>query len=720
MLDNNDTQEAIDLELQPQPLVDWQNPPTVADLKGDMTEAETSADRHRQRISGWLDNLHVLGAAKVKARKGRSQHVPRLIRKQAEWRYAALSEPFLSTRNLFKAEPVTWEDSKAAQQNELVLNYQFNHKIKKRKFIDDYVRTATNEGTTIVKVCWDFEEEEIEEEVPVYQYFDSPTIRPILEQAIAYRESNPNGFYRDVPPEVQESLIRSEEAGTPIEAVPTGETRTQITTKTVRNQPDLEVCDYRRITIDPTCKGDMDKCRFIIHEFESSLDELHRDGRYKNLDKLGDAGKDVLAMADYGDEDGTFDFKDKPRKQITVREYWGYWDIHGTGKVLPIVAAWVDGTFIRLEENPYPHKRLPFVIVQYLPVVGNSYGEPDGHLLEDNQKILGALTRGMIDSMARSANGQMGIRKDVLDATNRRKFERGMDYEFNTQVDPRQGIYMHTYPEIPASAQFMYQLQNMEAESLTGVKAFSGGLTGDALGESVGNGRSVLDAASKREAGILRRLADGVTEIGRMVLSMNAEFLDDEEVVRVTNEQFVTVRRDDLAGRFDIHLTISTAEEDNAKAQELAFMLQTMGNNMDHGMVTTIMTEIARLRKMPELAKKIETYEPQPDPLAVEEQQLKIEKLKAEIAHLGGRTQESYAGAELDIAKAREASSNADLKDLDFVEQEAGVKQERELQLHGAQAEANMRLESHKAALTMESDQVKDLREYVKKKSSEK
>ena len=39
---------------------------------------------------------------------------------------------------------------------------------------------------------------------------------------------------------------------------------------------------------------------------------------------------------------------------------------------------------------------------------------------------------------------------------------------------------MHTYPEIPASAQFMLQLQNMEAESMTGVKAFNQGLSGEA------------------------------------------------------------------------------------------------------------------------------------------------------------------------------------------------------------------------------------------------
>jgi hypothetical protein len=67
----------------------------------------------------------------------------------------------------------------------------------------------------------------------------------------------------------------------------------------------------------------------------------------------------------------------------------------------------------------------------------DNYGEPDGELLEDNQRVVGAITRGMLDTMGRSANGQTGIRKDMLDATNRRKFEKGLDYEFNPNVDPR-------------------------------------------------------------------------------------------------------------------------------------------------------------------------------------------------------------------------------------------------------------------------------------------
>ena len=99
--------DIIQQEVETQPLVDWKNPPTVKDLKQDLQDAEPIHASHKEKVQTWLDNLHVTGSAKVNSPKGSSQIVPRLIRKQAEWRYAALSEPFLSTEDLFNVRPVT-------------------------------------------------------------------------------------------------------------------------------------------------------------------------------------------------------------------------------------------------------------------------------------------------------------------------------------------------------------------------------------------------------------------------------------------------------------------------------------------------------------------------------------------------------------------------------------------------------------------------------------
>ena len=362
-----------------------------------------------------------------------------------------------------------------------------------------------------------------------------------------------------------------------------------------------------------------------------------------------------------------------------------------------------------MEELPFPDKKLPYVKVQYLPVRKSVYGEPDGALLEDNQAIIGAVTRGMIDIMGRSASSQIGSRKDALDTINRKKFNEGKDYEYNPGVTPNDAFYMHTYPEIPNSAQYMIDLQNMEAESLTGVKSFSQGVSGQSLGNVAAGVRGALDAASKRELGILRRLADGIIQIGRKFTAMNAEWLSEEEVVRITNEEFVTIRRDDLVGSIDIKLSISTAEADEQKAQELSFMLQTMGNTMPQDFSQMLLAEIATLRKMPTLAKKIERYTPQPDPFEEQMKMLQMQLLQAQVANEQGKSMESQGDAMLaqakavtEQAKAKLMDSQADKVNLDFVEQESGIAHKRDVDKIQSQARGNIALEQAKAPMEVD------------------
>lgn len=694
-MDRDDDEQDTQGDIRTGKLTQWSNEPTLMQLKQHLEDSRTIHQTQKGKIEGWLGNLNVTALPKSKQNEGSSRVQPKLIRKQAEWRYSSLSEPFLSTDDLFRVKPVTWADRAAAQQNQMVLNYQINTCIDKQAFIDEYVRTGVDEGTIIVKLGWEFHEEEYKEHGPNIQYVIDPEFAPAI-QALEQLKAQDRERYHQVPSEMKEALRMSKEQGQPIrpEVIGWGEKSSK---RTTCNRPTVEICDFRNVVMDPMAKGDVKKARFFIHSFETDLSTLKEDGRYINLDQIMPNQNSPLAEPDHTAQNGldNFNFQDKPRTKFVAYEFSGFWDINGNGTIEPILATWVGNVLIRLEELPFPDKQLPYVVVKYLPVRRSNYGEPDGALLEDNQNILGALTRGMIDLMGKSANSQTGMRKDMLDATNKRKWERGQDYEFNGNVDPRQGVYTHTYPEIPQSALLMVQLQNQDAESLTGVRSFSQGVSGASLGEVAAGVRGALDAASKRELGILRRLADGIVEIGRKMIAMNAEFLSEEEVIRITDEDFVMVHRDDLAGNFDLRLSISTAEEDEHKAQELAFMLQTMGNTADPGLAKMILADIARLRKMPDLAKRIETFQPQPDPVQQKMQELEVAKLEAEVAEYRAKAQRTLAEVGLtqaktvtEGAKANNLKSDTDQKNLEFVEQESGVTQERDLQKQSAQAQA--------------------------------
>jgi len=676
-------------------LTDWKNEPDIRVLKGDLEAAKPSHDAQMAQITKWVDLLEVEGQARPPKIKGRSSVQPKLIRRQAEWRYSALSEPFLSSDKMFQVLPVTFEDEASAKQNELLLNYQFRTKIDRTSFIDNYVRANVDEGTVIVRVGWHRDSVMEKVQVPVYEYYPVTTQEEVeqLQQAMQLKASDPRTYNEQVPPEIQAALDYYEETGQATVAVQV-DTEEVEEERILENHPTVEVMDPANVYIDPSCNGDLNKALFVVVSFETNKAELQKEGdRYKNLDRVNWEGATPLTEPDHSTRTpDDFQFRDPSRKKVVAYEYWGYYDIEGNGSLEPIVATWIGDTLIRMEKNPFPGGWLPFVTVPYLPKKRSLYGETDAELLEDNQKILGAVTRGMIDLLGQSANGQKGFAKGILDPLNRRRYENGQDYEFNPIMPPNVGIIEHKYPELPQSALLMLNLQNQEAEALTGVKSFSGGLSGDAYGNVATGIKGMLDAAAKREMAILRRLAKGLQEIGRKIIAMNAEFLSETEVVRITNREFVTVRREELKGEFDLIVDISTFEVDNSKAQDLGFMLQTLGPNMDPQISMQILAEIAELKRMPGLAERLRTWQPQPDPLAEQLRQLELQKMQMEIQKLQSEIM-------LNQAKAQEAGATAGLKHLDRVEQETGTKHARKIVEQQAQARGNQHLEIVKSLL---------------------
>ena len=654
-------------------MVDWKNIPTLKDLKDNLTEATPSHNNHVSTVNEYISTLR--GELRAKIMEGRSKVQPKLVRKQGEWRYSALEEPFLSTNDMFKVSPVTYADVESARQNELILNKQFRVDIPKVKLINRLVRTAVNTGTVIIKLGWETEKDTVIEEVPVFTKSLEETYEVLAQMVQAGQIS-------------EEESIQILESGQPIQI---GVESVEIE-KEVINRPVVQIRDSRNVIIDPSCEGDIDNAQFIIDKFTTDLSSLKKDGRYYNLDKIEEKNYATVDDTYYHDNDyksdPSFRFTDKPRKKLVAYEYWGYWDIDDSGIVKPIVATWVGDTIIRLEENPFPDKKLPFVVIQYLPPDNETiYGDSDASLLKDNQDIIGAVSRATIDLIGRSANAQRGVRKDLLDPINRDKFNKGLDYEFNPVNNPKDAIVTSKLPEIPRSALEVIQLQNNEAEALTGVKAFTGGISGDALGSSVGGVRSALDATAKRELGILRRLSEGIKQVGRKIISMNAVWLADEEIIRITDSEFVNIKRSALAGNFDLSLEVSTAEMDNQKAGELSFMLQTTGNTLPFDITKIILCKIADLRKLPDLSKMIQDYTPQPDPFVQEKNRLEIELLKAQINNENAKAQENIVDVQLkaaktqaELAKARLSGSKADEVDLNYLEQSSGLKQERALE----------------------------------------
>jgi hypothetical protein len=188
-------------------------------------------------------------------------------------------------------------------------------------------------------------------------------------------------------------------------------------------------------------------------------------------------------------------------------------------------------------------------------------------------------------------------------------------------------------------------------------------------------------------------------------------------VERITGKPFVQPP-EDYEG-MDVQVKIRTKEADEQASNDLAFMLQTIGNSLDPSFTQLILAEIADLKSMPEIAEKIKQFQPAP-PSPEEQQmnQLQIQLLEAQIANEQAKASENSANGEFDMARAqnemakaqtevsksRKLEAEADMIDLEYVEEDTGTNHERELDLMQTQARGNIALKTLEANLKVENE----------------
>ena len=620
-------------------------------LQQDYEKSKAYNEAWHKKIDKWTNQY--MGRKYGNEREGKSQIVTRDIKKHSEWLQASILDPFTSTPDIIKCNPANRESIKLARNAEMILNQQFCRQFNRYNFLARALKVMDIEGTVVIKTGWDF----LEEEREVIKRELVPVIDPMSQQIM-------------INPETQEPMMQ--------EIVYKQKEKVRLIDK-----PTAEVVRNQDIFVDPSCMGNFENMQFIIHQFETDLSTLKTDGRYKNVDKINIKGSDN-SFDNYENYNNLpdpkyFEFDDDPRKKILVKEYWGNYDLNGDGIAEPIVCAWVDNLVIRLDVNPYPDKKPPFIIVPLLPIPFQLFGESNAEILGDIQQVNTAITRGIIDNMAQSNNAQIGFSKGVLDPINEERMLNGENFVMNTNT-PKDAIWVGGFNPLPNTVFNMLQLNNESAQSLTGVNVYGANQTNDMLGSNPASSRGVLDGGNIRKLMLVKNIAENLIKpLMRKWLEYDAELLPPETVVRSTinEEEFEIIRRDDLYGTIDLDISISTNEDNAAKARELAFLMQTIGPSEDPYVRRMLMAEIANLHKMHDLAHKIETFEPQPDPLQQELMMAQIENLKAQTQELmasAGRQQIDGSLKEAKIpveqAKAQALGKQSNLKALEFYQKQ--------------------------------------------------
>ena len=623
-------------------------------LKSDYTSAETVKNDEDGKVASRLKvyNSDPYGTEV----DGKSKYVSSMTKQLASWQIPSLVEPFTSP-DLVECAPVTHRDRMISEQEQSVLTHQLVRQNGHFSFMTDLATDLTIKATCFVKAGWENITKEVEEDQPIVI----------------------------VDPVTGEQLITGYE--------------TVKVTKIVSNKPTRQLCDLLDIRMDPTCNGDISKASFVIHDYETDLSTLKKDGRYKNLEELVKSLERDETYISRDTTDDTFEFTDDPRKKFIVHEYWGNYDLNDDGIAEPILCAWVNDVIIREEDNPLPGQKIPFVKCVYTKVPNAIYGEALPDLTKKMQHIDSVLHRGIFDDMKLANNGQTGTKKGFTDDNNLKKMKKGQDFEYNTTMAD---VYQDKYQPIAQSVFQVLGANSGNANSISGIKNFDHGSGGNSLGSTAAAVNATTTSSAKREMQIIRGIAeDCIIPLLRLWSEYNAEFLSPEEVERITDNAYIEPQE---GNQYDIKISIATKESKALQSQQIGFVLQTMGPQMPSEQANQLLAQYLKLNGLPEAAKATEEYKPQPDPMQQKIQELQIAKLEAELFNEQAKGQENAvdvglkkAKTQTELAKAKDMNSTSDLKDLEFIDKESGNAEGRQFRKKEFDRKEKLDLESFKA-----------------------
>ena len=656
-------------------------------IEHDLAEARKYHDDSMGDISNWMDEYE--GKPYGNEQDGKSTLVWRLIKKQGEALTSNIIKPFLGNFDIVEINPVTEADVYKSKLSEKLINHYWNKGVNPIKFLKTLGKVVVPEGTVFIRVGWERSVEEKKQNIPTEAI--TPEMRASFEEKGAVFKQKNDG------------------------------TTDIVVENVLTNRPTRKVVRNEDVYVDPTADT-FEESKFLIYEMRTSLSDIMEDPIYDDA-----AIKRLKTIVDENSDDRTdgndlhkqnptnFEFLDKARKKITLYEYWGEYDMEGKGKTIPVVATMAKygekKLILRLEKNPFPFQKIPFVCIPLYDDPFKIYGRGLPDMISDEQKLSTSIIRGIIDNMANSNNGIKFFKKGALDSTNFNRLKKGEKYiEINTHDSINTAILDGNFNQLPQHIYTMLSMLDNQAQAMTGITNAMQGLPGSEVKSSTSNFSAMMSQSQIRLLDITNNITNGLKEMLRMWVYMTTKYVDEEEIKKITGldipalkqsetqrlaQEFgldqlppdvaqgammlVATEVEDMFNRkdvkYDIKIKVGTDGLKQIKIANLNMLMQQLAplaeaGNVPPDAIKLLVSDLAEQLDRPDIAQMIVQYQPQPDPMAEAHNQADLEikagqaqKDKALAANAMARTQDvaSKTGRSNDMHDADKANKYADV-----------------------------------------------------------
>lgn len=497
-----------------------------------VTDAKQQSERHRQpKEEKWRKYYKDYRTYLEEEREGKSNVFVPYVFSIIESVVPRLTDTIFRQKPYLRPLPRTREDIPSAEAMQALLDYQMDKMNFKRK-CTEWFKQAALYGTGVIKVIWKTKTHTVTERVP----------RPI-ENPLDVYEALINGRHMEMEREVTEY-----------------------------DGPYIEVVDIFDFYVDPFAE-DIDDARYVIHRSLKSIQHLRsmaRQGIYQNVGQLEEAPQTPDHEASRRQMD--IEQAQSPGEDDEMHEILEYWE---NGRIITVAD---ESVVLRDEENPYHHKKIPFVKVTDVQVPKEFWGIGE---IEPNEKLqheLNTLRNQRIDNLSLAINNmllvseQSGIDPDDLVWqpngiiwTNKPNVQEALQQIGPTNVSPS------AYQEEEVIKQDMQETSGV-VQYVKGVEP-----TGDATATEI---TSLQREANYRFVQKIRNMVDGLEKVGELMVALNQQLVSEDQYIRIAGNHglqqlqpqqegqfnFLEVSPEDIMGQFDMQVA-STSLEPNADRQ---------------------------------------------------------------------------------------------------------------------------------------------------------
>ena len=479
------------------------------------------------------------------------------IKTSCEWILAGLMEAFTGSDDPLSVKGVNVDDDETANKIQQLIKYQLEKKNSYYQFCHAELKLALAENFGVAKVWWKREEERRPMEMMLDLRNDDEAIIALIEGVARHKIEITK--VEDI--EDAEDFVRIEYDEIIVKA----------------NHPVIEQIPVSELRYTPDAP-DIQDCKFVAHRKIVTGDYLkrrERDGIYKDVDKaLEEYGRgDTMAtlMDRRNDPDRTEPTKkpsdsDNASKEVELYEAYLQVDYNNDGIYENLIVHAIGNNLVRVVENDFEFP--PFFICSAIYDPNTVFCRDSiADSLEQHQDLKTAVIRQIIINVGKNNSPRYFVDETKVD----------MDALMNneeiipTMGSPEPAIFVP--PSLPLSSISM-ELVNYaqtEIEAQSGSTRYNQGLDSNSLNKTATGVTAILGASEKRNKMIARAIAEKFfIPIYKFVILLNQKYLEDEQIIRLTNET-VRIRRDELD--IDYDLIVNVGQGAGTKEAQIQYLM---------------------------------------------------------------------------------------------------------------------------------------------------